>query len=63
MNDIAMIPRTDEPMEGVVFDVQDHTHRTGTNGPVHVGILLVRTSMGLKSPSDGCWDGRGRTTL
>jgi hypothetical protein len=22
---IAMIPRTDEPMEGVVFDVQDHT--------------------------------------
>jgi hypothetical protein len=58
-----MIPRTDEPMEGVVFDVQDHTRRTGTSGPVHMGIWLVRTSMGLKSPSDGCWDGRGRTTL
>ena len=37
MIDIAMIPRTDEPMEGVVFDVQDHTQRTGTRGPVHMG--------------------------
>jgi hypothetical protein len=63
MIDIAMIPRTDEPMEGVVFDVQDHTRRTDTSGPVHMGILLARTSMGLKSPSDGCWDGRDRTTL
>jgi hypothetical protein len=25
MIDIDMILRTDEPMEGVVFDVQDHT--------------------------------------
>jgi hypothetical protein len=36
MIDIAMIPRTDEPMEGVVFDVQDHTRDryqwTGTHG-------------------------------
>jgi hypothetical protein len=32
MIDIAMIPKTDEPMEGVVFDVQDHTRRTGTHG-------------------------------
>jgi hypothetical protein len=63
MIDIAMIPRTNEPMEGVVFDVQDHTRRTGTSGPVHMGIILVWTSMGLKSPSDGCWDGGGRTTL
>jgi hypothetical protein len=63
MIDIAMIPRTDEPMEGVVFDVQDHTRRTGARGPVHMGICLARTSMGLKSPSDGCWDGRGMTTL
>ena len=31
MLNIAMIPRTDEPMEGVVFDVQDHTRRTGTS--------------------------------
>jgi hypothetical protein len=34
---IAMISRTDEPMEGIVFDVQDHTRRTGTRGPVHMG--------------------------
>jgi hypothetical protein len=27
---IAMIPVTDEPMEGVAFDVQDHTRWTGT---------------------------------
>jgi hypothetical protein len=25
-----MIPVTDEPMEGVAFDVQDHARRTGT---------------------------------
>ena len=62
MIDISMIPRNYEPMEGVVFDVQDHTRRTGTSG-VHMGIWLARTSMGLKSPSDGCWDGRDRTTL
>jgi hypothetical protein len=34
---IAMISRTDEPMEGVVFDVHDHTRWTGTRGPVHMG--------------------------
>ena len=28
--DIAIIPVTDEPMEVVAFDVQDHTRRTGT---------------------------------
>ena len=38
MIDIAMIPRTDEPMEGIVFDVQDHTRLTGTSGPIHMGI-------------------------
>ena len=58
-----MIPRTNEPMEGIVFDVQDHARWTGTSGLVHMGIWLARTSMGLKSPSDGCWDGRDRTTL
>ena len=63
MIDIAMIPRTNEPMEGEFFDVQDHTRRTGTSGPVHMEISLARISMGLKSPSDGCWDGRERTTL
>jgi hypothetical protein len=25
-----MIPVTDEPMEGITFDVQDHARRTGT---------------------------------
>jgi hypothetical protein len=37
MIDIAMIPVTDEPMEGVALDVQDHAQRTcaiwtGTHG-------------------------------
>ena len=35
-------------------------------GPVHMGRWLVRTSMGLKSPSDGCWDlirGRDKTVI
>ena len=58
-----MMSRNDEPMEGVVFDVQDHARWTGTRGSVHMGRWLVWTSMGLKSPSDGCWDGRGRKTL
>jgi hypothetical protein len=58
-----MMSRTDEPLEGVVFDVQDHARRTGTRGSVHMGRWLVRTSMGLKSPLDGRWDGRGRTGL
>jgi hypothetical protein len=30
MIDIAMIPETYEPMEGIVVDVQDHAQRTGT---------------------------------
>ena len=30
MIDIAMIPMTDEPMEVVAFDVQDHVRRIGT---------------------------------
>ena len=46
---IAMMSRTDEPMEGVVFDVQDHARRTGTRGLVHMGRWLAQTSMGLKS--------------
>jgi hypothetical protein len=32
MIDMAMIPRTNEPMEDEVFDVQDHTRWTGTHG-------------------------------
>ena len=38
MIDIVMIPRANEPMEGVFFDVQDHARRTGTSGPIHMGI-------------------------
>jgi hypothetical protein len=34
---IAMMSRTDEPLEGVAFDVQDHARRTGTRGSVHMG--------------------------
>jgi hypothetical protein len=30
MIDIVLIPMTDEPMEGVDFDVQDLARRTGT---------------------------------
>ena len=36
-----MIPVTDEPMEGVAFDVEDHAQRTGTNWtcyPRYLGI-------------------------
>jgi len=29
--------RTDEPLEGVVFDVQDQARRTGARGSVHMG--------------------------
>jgi hypothetical protein len=32
-----MMSRIDEPMEGVVFDVQDHAWLTGTRGSVHMG--------------------------
>jgi hypothetical protein len=34
---IAMMFWTDEPLEGVAFDVQDHARRTGTRGSVHMG--------------------------
>jgi hypothetical protein len=37
MIDIAMSLRTNEPMEGEVFDVQYHARRTGTSGPVRMG--------------------------
>jgi hypothetical protein len=37
MIDIAMIPVTNEPMEGEVFDVQDHADGQVPVGPVHMG--------------------------
>jgi hypothetical protein len=49
-----MIPVTDEPMEGVAFDVQDHARRTGTIWTGTHGEMISSTSMGLKSPPDGC---------
>jgi hypothetical protein len=39
-----MIPVTDEPMEGVAFDVQDHARRTGT---IWTGIHGEMTSSNL----------------
>jgi hypothetical protein len=44
-----MIPVTYEPMEGVDVDVQDHAQWIGTHGE-----MINLTSMGLKSPPDGC---------
>jgi hypothetical protein len=51
--DIAMILVTNEPMEGVVFDVQDHARRTGTTWTGTHGEMISSTSMGLKIPLDG----------
>jgi hypothetical protein len=39
-----MIPVTDEPMEGVAFDVQDHTRRIGT---IWIGTHGEMTSSNL----------------
>jgi hypothetical protein len=58
MIDVAMIPRTNEPMEGKVFDVQDHARQTGTRWTDTHGEMI--------SPSDDCWDltrGRDRTVI
>jgi hypothetical protein len=49
-----MIPVTNEPMEGVVLMCRTMPDGQVPFGPVHMGRLSVRTSMGLKSPSDGC---------
>jgi hypothetical protein len=59
-----MIPVTNEPMEGKVFDVKDHARRIGTSWTGTHGEMISSTSMGLKSPSDGCWDPiRGRDRI
>ena len=56
-----MILVTNEPIEGVAFDVQDHdrwtgTIWTGTHGEMTRSDLhgAEEPSMGLKSPPDGC---------
>jgi hypothetical protein len=49
MIDIAMIPVTYEPMEGIFVDVQGHTQWTGTHGE-----MISSNLHGVESPSDGC---------
>ena len=45
-----MISRTDEPMEGVVFDVQDHTWWTDTRGPGTHGKMISSDLHGAEEP-------------
>jgi hypothetical protein len=50
MIDIAMIPRTNEPMEGEVFDVQDHARRTGTKWTGTHGEMISSDLHGAEEP-------------
>jgi hypothetical protein len=50
MIDIAMIPRTNEPMEGEVFDVQDHAQRTGTKWTSTHGEMISSDLHGAEKP-------------
>jgi hypothetical protein len=50
MIDIAMIPRTNEPMEGEVFDVQDHTRQTGTKWTSTHGEMISSDLHGAEEP-------------
>jgi hypothetical protein len=50
MIDIAMIPRTNEPMEGEVFDVQDHARRTGTKWIGTHGEMISSDLHGAEEP-------------
>ena len=63
MIDIAMIPRTDEPMEGVVFDVQDHSRQISTRGSGAHGEMISSDLHGAEEPIRWLLDGRGRTEL
>jgi hypothetical protein len=45
-----MIPVTDEPMEGVAFDVQDHTRRTGTIWTGTHGEMISSDLHGAEEP-------------
>ena len=51
MIDIAMIPVTDEPMEGVAFDVQDHARRTSTIWTGTHGEMTSSDLHGAKEPT------------
>jgi hypothetical protein len=46
-----MIPVTDEPMEGVAFDVQDHARRTGTIWTGTHGEMISSNLHGAKEPT------------
>jgi hypothetical protein len=50
MIDIAMTPRTNEPMEGEVFDVQDHARRTGTKWTGTHGEMISSDLYGAEEP-------------
>jgi hypothetical protein len=51
MIDIAMMLRTNEPMEGEVFDVQDHTRRTGTRWIGTHGEMISSDLHGAEEPN------------
>ena len=50
MIDIAMIPVTNEPMEGEVFDVQDHARQTGTSWTGTHGEMISSDLHGAEEP-------------
>jgi hypothetical protein len=50
MIDVAMIPRINEPMEGEVFDVQDHARRTGTKWTSTHGEMISSDPHGAEEP-------------
>ena len=45
-----MIPVTNEPMEGEVFDVQDHARRTGTTWTGTHGEMISLDLHGAEEP-------------
>ena len=51
MIDIVMIVVTDEPMEGVAFDVQDHARWTGTIWTGTHGEMISSDLHGAKEPT------------
>jgi hypothetical protein len=50
MIDIAMMPRTNELMEGEVFDVQDHARRIGTKWTGTHGEMISSNLHGAEEP-------------
>jgi hypothetical protein len=47
---IAMIPKTNEPMEGEIFDVQDHARRTCTKWTSTHGEMISSYLHGAEEP-------------